>query len=195
MRERDVYAIIALMGFLKGPFLFFWDIAKIVIISLAIIVPIRYFIIQPFFVRGASMSPSFESGDYLIINEIGYRIYEPQRGDVIVFQPPKANKRQFYIKRIIALPGETVKVENGKVWVGENEESLKELNEEYIEVTTPGDMVVALSEDEFFVLGDNRKASSDSRFWGALPRRNIIGRAWVRAWPISEFESVKRPDY
>ena len=81
------------------------------------------------------------------------------------------------------------------MWVGENEESLKELNEEYIEVTTPGDMVVALSEDEFFVLGDNRKASSDSRFWGALPRRNIVGRAWIRAWPISEFESVERPDY
>lgn len=181
------------MGFLKGPFLFFWDIVKIVIISLAIIVPIRYFIMQPFFVRGASMHPTFESGDYLIINEIGYRFGEPKRGDVIVFRPPQNNTKQFYIKRIIGLPGEAVKVEAGKVWVGASEESLAELKEEYIAETTPGNANIELGNEEYFVLGDNRNASSDSRSWGPLTRKNIIGKAWIRAWPVSDFELVRNP--
>lgn len=184
-----------LMGFLKRPFLFFWDIAKIVIISLAIIVPIRYFIMQPFFVRGASMHPTFESGDYLIINEIGYRFFEPKRGDVVVFRPPQDTTRQFYIKRIIGLPGEIAKVEGGKVWMGKDEGSLEELQEDYIDGITPGSNSVTLGDGEYFVLGDNRNASSDSRSWGALPRSNIIGKAWLRAWPISEFEAIKGPSY
>ncbi|MFY9457424.1 MAG: signal peptidase I [Candidatus Spechtbacterales bacterium] len=180
---------------MKGPFLFFWDIAKIVIISLAIIVPIRYFIMQPFFVRGASMHPTFESGDYLIINEIGYRFSAPQRGDVVVFRPPQDNTRQFYIKRIIGLPGETVKVEGGKILVGKDENSFGELAEEYIKELTPGSKTVKLGNEEYFVLGDNRNSSSDSRVWGALKREAIIGRAWIRAWPIGEFGLVKGPNY
>jgi len=182
------------MGFFKGPLLFFWDIAKIVIISLAIIVPIRYFIIQPFFVRGASMHPAFESGDYLVINEIGYRISDPKRGDVIVFRPP-GNSSQFYIKRIVGLPGEVVKVEDGKVWVGETEATLGVLHERYIEGRTPGKANVQLGEDEYFVLGDNRNASSDSRNWGALKAGRIIGRAWIKAWPPGEFTVIKGPVY
>ena len=183
------------MGFLKKPVLFFWDIAKIVIISLAIIVPIRYFIMQPFFVRGASMHPTFESGDYLVINEIGYRISDPKRGDVVVFRPPQDNTRQFYIKRIIGLPGESVKVEEGKVFVGKDESSLSEIQENYIDGLTLGNKSIALGEDEYFVLGDNRNASSDSRSWGALPKENIVGRAWIKAWPVPKFEVVKRPSY
>ena len=129
------------------------------------------------------MHPSFESGDYLIINEIGYRIGEPQRGDVIVFRPPN-NSGQFYIKRIIGLPGEVVKIGDGKVWFGNDEESLKQINENYIEKGTLGNTIVKLAKDEYFVLGDNRKASSDSRNWGALKRGSIVGKAWIRAWPM-----------
>jgi len=182
------------VSFLKGPFLFLWEILKIILISLAIIVPIRYFIMQPFFVRGASMHPTFESGDYLVINEVGYRIDDPERGDVIVFKPPQ-NEGQFYIKRIVGLPGETVSVKDGSVYVGKDLFSLELLEEGYIEGSTPGNKTIQLSYNEYFVLGDNRNASSDSRNWGALPRGNIIGKAWIRAWPVGEFNIVSRPEY
>lgn len=182
------------MNLFRGMFSFVWQIAKIVIISLAIIVPIRYFLIQPFFVRGASMHPSFESGDYLIVNEIGYRIGDPKRGDVIVFRPP-GDIKQFYIKRVIGLPGEVVKVAEGKVWVGTSDEELVELSEKYINSLTSGITHVALDTDEYFVLGDNRNASSDSRSFGPLPREHIIGKAMLRAWPVSDFIIVNRPSY
>lgn len=188
------YAILRVMRFLTGPILFFWEIAKIVIISLAIIVPIRYFVVQPFFVRGASMHPNFNQGDYLIINEIGYRLGEPKRGEVVVFRPPQ-NSGQFYIKRIIGLPGEFVKIENGKVWIGKTESSFEKVDEKYIDGLTSGSTVVKLEEDEYFALGDNRNASSDSRSWGVLPRKNIIGKAWIRAWPISQFKIIQNPIY
>jgi signal peptidase I len=182
------------MRFLSAPLLIFWEFAKIVIISLAIIVPIRYFIVQPFFVRGASMEPTFKSGDYLIINEIGYRFSDPGRGDVIVFRPPQ-NTKQFYIKRIIGLPGEMVVIEKGKVWVGLDESSLTILQEDYLDATTPGETRVILSQEEYFVLGDNRDGSSDSRSWGALGRDNIIGKAWVRAWPFGSFKVIDGISY
>ena len=182
------------MSFIKGPILFIWEILKIVIISLAIIVPIRYFVVQPFFVRGASMHPTFESGDYLVINEIGYRIAEPRRGDVIVFRPPQGNG-QFYIKRIVGLPGEAVSVRDGSVFVGQDLLSMELLDEPYISGSTPGNRTAQINDNEYFVLGDNRNASSDSRNWGPLPRENIIGKAWIRAWPIEGFNIVKRPSY
>jgi len=140
------------------------------------------------------MHPSFESGDYLIINEIGYRINEPQRGDVIVFRPPQ-NSGQFYIKRIIGLPGEVVKIEDGKVFFGKDEASLEQVEEKYIQGRTSGSTTLSLREDEYFVLGDNRSASSDSRNWGALKRANIVGKAWIRAWPVQDLEVIERPMY
>lgn len=149
---------------------------------------------QPFFVRGASMEPTFEGGDYLIINEIGYRFGAPSRGDVIVFRPPN-NESQFYIKRIIGLQGEVVKIKEGRVSVGPDRGSLKLLEEDYISETTKGEIEVVLGIDEYFVLGDNRNASSDSRSWGPLPKENIIGKAWVRAWPFDNFGIVEGPEY
>lgn len=173
---------------------FTWEILKIVIISLAIIIPIRYFLIQPFFVNGASMDPNFLDGDYLIIDEISYRFNEPQRGDVIVFRYP-LDTSQFFIKRIIGLPNEIVKVEDGKVIIFNEEVSdqgiiLDEsiyLQDSY----TPGSLEISLGGSEYFVLGDNRRASSDSRKWGSLDKRYIIGRAWVRAWPFYRAEALE----
>jgi len=166
---------------------FTWEILKIVIIALAIIIPIRYFLIQPFFVNGASMDPNFLDGDYLIIDEISYRFNEPQREDVIIFRYP-LDPSQFFIKRVIGLPNEIVKIEDGKVFIY-SEETLDEriiLDESaYLEDSyTPGNLEIALEEDEYFVLGDNRMSSSDSRKWGELDKKYIIGRAWIRAWPV-----------
>jgi len=167
---------------------FVWEILKIVIISLAIIVPIRYFLIQPFFVQGASMEPNFLDGDYLIVDEISYRLNEPQRGDVVIFKYP-LDTSQFFIKRIIGLPGETVKIEDGRVFIL-NSEGKEILNEsDYLKDSyTAGGMDVVLKENEYFVLGDNRGSSSDSRKWGILPGDLIIGRAWIRAWPFNRLD-------
>ncbi len=167
---------------------FTWEILKIVIIALAIIVPIRYFLIQPFFVNGASMDPNFLDGDYLIIDEISYRLNEPQRSDVIIFRYP-LDPSQFFIKRVIGLPGETVKIEDGKVFIYSIETSDERIildESAYLEDSyTPGNLEITLEEDEYFVLGDNRMASSDSRKWGELDEKYIIGRAWIRAWPFN----------
>ena len=166
---------------------FTWEILKIVIISLAIIIPIRYFLIQPFFVNGASMDPNFLDSDYLIIDEISYRFNEPQRGDVIIFRYP-LDPSQFFIKRIIGLPGEIVRIEDGKIFIYSQDTPDERVildESEYLEDSyTPGNLEITLEENKYFVLGDNRKASSDSRKWGALDRRYIIGRAWIRAWPV-----------
>ncbi len=140
------------------------------------------------------MFPSLNSGDYLIINEIGYRFNEPKRGEVVVFRPPQ-NSGQFYIKRVIGLPGEVVKIENGEVWLGKSEVSLEKIAEKYVDGRTLGQEIVQLKAGEYFVLGDNRNASSDSRNWGVLPRENIIGKAWIRAWPLDKFEIISNPIY
>lgn len=167
---------------------FTWEILKIVIISLAIIIPIRYFLIQPFFVKGASMDPNFYDGDYLIIDEISYRFSGPQRGDVVIFRYP-LDPSQFFIKRIIGLPGETVEIIEGEIFIyNENIPNGKIIldESEYLEDSyTPGNLKITLEEDEYFVLGDNRLASSDSRRWGELNRKYITGRAWIRAWPFN----------
>ncbi len=175
---------------------FIWEITKIVIIALLIVVPIRYFIFQPFFVRGQSMEPTFESGDYLIIDEISYRFRDPQRGEVVVFKYP-GNPSQRYIKRIIGLPGERVEIEEGKVIIY-NQKGRQILNEsEYLPpgIFTPGEIKVTLAEEEYFVLGDNREASADSRRWGPLRRKEIIGRVFLRLWPITALAKFEVPTY
>jgi signal peptidase I len=168
--------------------IFAWETIKIIIISLAIIIPVRYYLVQPFFVRGASMTPNFDNGQYLVINEISYRFEEPQREEVIVFKYP-SDPSQYYIKRIIGLPGETVEIKDGQVIIYNQEfpqgRILDESSYLAARTITWGEVKVELSEEEYFVLGDNRQASSDSRRWGALPREYIIGRVWLRAWPFN----------
>lgn len=167
---------------------FFWELIKVFLVAIVIIVPIRYFLIQPFFVRGASMEPNFEDGEYLIIDELSYHFREPRRGEVIVFRYPQ-NQSQFFIKRIIGLPGDTVSIQGGQVQV-QNEQYKQPVfldESPYLDgsVRTGGQVTYQLGDEEYFVLGDNRPASSDSRNWGKLDKELIIGRAWVRAFPFN----------
>src|SRR3990167_8352717 len=129
-----------------------WEIIEVALIAIAAVLVIRYFLIQPFLVSGASMDPNFHSGDYLLIDEISYRFREPQRGEVIVFHYPN-NESVYYIKRIIGLPGEEVEIKNEKT---------------------------TISGGKYYVLGDNRNFSFDSRSWGALEENEIIGLVRLR---------------
>lgn len=186
-------------GFLDSSIaLFIWDLVKILVLALVIIVPFRMFIAEPFVVSGSSMLPNFHNNDYLIIDRISYRTGEPQRGDVIVLKYPRDN-RQYFIKRIIGLPGERVKIQQGYVLVynQQNPDGLR-LNEPYLssQAETIGRSdTVTLGEGQYFVLGDNRTGSSDSRVWGVLPRENIVGRAWLRVFPVGSFGTVSRHAY
>ncbi len=176
---------------------FIWETIKIIVISLAIIVPIRYYLVQPFFVKGASMEANFHDGDYLLIDEISYRLNEPHRGDVIVFRYPK-DPSEFFIKRVIGLPNETVEIKNDKVTVYNSEfpKGLT-LKEDYLSPNqqTLGNHFVKLGENEFFVLGDNRLQSSDSRSWGTLAKNFITGRVAIRLWPFSNITKIPSVNY
>lgn len=141
-----------------------WEYVKLALIAILIIMPIRLWVAQPFIVSGASMEPTFETGDYLIIDEISYRFQNPQKDDVIVFRYP-LDTSKFFIKRIEGLPGEKVEY-NGKE--------------------------IILRDNEYFVLGDNTFASSDSRMWGPINKKLIIGRALIRLWPINKLEVLPR---
>lgn len=163
-----------------------FEIVKFTVIALIIVVPLRMFVAQPFVVSGESMVPTFEHGDYLIIDEISYRFNEPERGDVVVFKYPLQPDR-FFIKRVIGLPHETIQIRAGEITII-NEEFPEgfTLTEDYLDVTTEGAVNTELGNDEYFVMGDNRDASSDSRFWGALPKDFIVGRALVRLLPFKD---------
>jgi signal peptidase I len=169
----------------KAPSTFFSELFRFALITLFIVLPIRIYIAQPFIVSGSSMDPTFENGEYLIVDELSYRLDEPERGDVIIFRYPK-DTTKFFIKRIIGLPGETVVV-NGKSVIVKNEANPEglELDESYLSHETYSNIRVALDEDEYFVMGDNRPASSDSRIWGPLSRDLIVGRAFLRLLPVT----------
>lgn len=176
---------------------FIWETIKVVVISLAIILPIRYYLVQPFFVKGASMEPSFEDGDYLLIDEISYRFNEPIRGDVIVFRYPE-DRGQFFIKRIIGLPGETIEIKDNKVIIyNADDPDGSVLSENYLDSDqeTLGNMLTRLDDNEYFVLGDNRLASSDSRRWGPVNETLITGKAFLRAWPFTKFDKIEGINY
>ena len=173
------------------------EIIKVILISLAIIVPVRYFLIQPFYVKGASMEPNFFDHEYLIINEIGYRFNSPERGDIVVFKYPR-DPSQYFIKRIIGLPNETLEIKDGKITVfnGDNRDGLL-LKENYLEedVKTFGDRTISLGVEEYFIMGDNRLASFDSRSFGPIKRESIVGKVWFRGWPFNKLKIFETPEY
>lgn len=152
----------------------------------------RFFIAEPFVVRGESMEPSFYEGDYLWIEKITPRLGILRRGEVIVFRAPD-NPFSIYIKRIIGLPGERVRIKGGHIYISRDRE-IYELEEPYLRSLTEGSADVTLGEDEFFVLGDNRPASEDSRMFGPIKKRAIVGRVWIKLFPWSEKGVVKIPE-
>jgi len=173
----------------KNLIIFVWEIFKVVVISLAIIIPVRYFLIQPFYVKGASMEPNFYDHEYLIIDEISYRLGEPARGHVVVFRYP-FDRSQYFIKRVIGLPGETIKIKEGKVYIYNQEQPEgAALVEDYLlpAMRTLGEVEVTLGQDEYYFLGDNRTSSLDSRAFGVVRRQDIIGRTLLRGWPVGRF--------
>src|SRR3989338_7579978 len=174
---------------------FVGEIFHIVIISLAIIVPIRYFLIQPFYVKGASMEPNFYDHEYLIIDELSYRFREPARGDVVVFRYPR-DPSQFFIKRVIGLPGETVDLKDGIIVVrNDAHPDGFRLDEPYLNEVTAGRKNVTLGEGQYFIMGDNRDESLDSRGFGPIHREAIIGRVWFRGLPVSRLGLLETPFY
>ncbi|MEA3398320.1 MAG: signal peptidase I [Patescibacteria group bacterium] len=184
---------------LKNFFIFTFELIKIVVISLVIIIPVRYFLIQPFYVKGASMEPNFYDHEYLIIDEISYRFNEPKRGDIVVFRYPR-NPQEYFIKRMIALPGESVQIKDGQVIIfnSENSDSIV-LEEAYLaeDLKTYGlsENKVELGSNEFFVLGDNRNSSKDSRSFGPVNRSYIIGKVLLRGWPFDRIKLFESFEY
>lgn len=184
---------------------FILEIIKVFLLAFIIIFPIRVFLFQPFFVQGASMEPNFENNQYLIVNEFGYKktvanidgttlftinpFKEIQRQMVVVFRYPK-NPSQFFIKRVIGLPGEKIQIKNNKITIfnSENPDGIVLDEGAYLSpnIITSGDFVITLKDDQYFVLGDNRGASSDSRSWGPVPEEDVVGRVLLRAWPLNQ---------
>lgn len=174
-----------------GFFSFLKEISGIILMSLVIVVPIRLFLIQPFIVKGASMEPNFHGGEYLIVNEIGWKMSGAERGEVIIFKNPR-DEKDYYIKRVIGLPGERVIIKGGQVTIKNDEnpngfvlDESKYLPEGRL---TRGNQDKVLAEDEYFVMGDNRYNSSDSRSWGELKQDLVVGKTWIRAFPLKNFE-------
>lgn len=184
---------------IKNFFTFVFELIKIVVISLAIIIPVRYYLIQPFYVKGASMEPNFFDKEYLIIDEISYRFNEPKRGDVIVFRYPK-DPQEYFIKRVIGLPGEQVQIKDDKIIIynKENPDGFY-LDEKYLDpnIKTHGltEDKLDLSGNEFYVLGDNRNQSKDSRSFGPVDKSFIIGRVMFRGWPFNRVAVFETPQY
>lgn len=182
---------------MKNFFLFIFELVKIIVISLVIIIPIRCFLIQPFIVKGASMEPNFHDSEYLIINEITYRFKTAQRGDIIVFRYPQ-DPQEYFIKRVIGLPGEKIKFSDGDVYISKDGNEWTKLDENYLDASVKtfanSDQPVDIGQDEYFVMGDNRNSSKDSRSFGVVNKSFIVGKVMLRGFPlnrVSVFDTVQ----
>lgn len=166
-----------------------------VVVTILLAFLIRFFVLQPFVVEGSSMEPNFHNNQYIIIDKLTYRFREPKRGEVIVFHPP-TEPSQNYIKRIIGLPGETIAISNGDVFVNG-----KKLDENYLgnqnhktdQFATKEPVI--LGQEEYFVMGDNRGHSSDSREWGKLKKSEFEGRTWFIMFPLRDMSLIRKPTY
>lgn len=165
----------------------FWkEIIKFTFIALVIVVPFRLYVAQPFIVSGASMDPTFADGEYLVVDQISKQIGAPDRESVVIFRYPK-DPSKFFIKRIIGLPGETVKIDDGVTTiVNKIHPDGFILDESYVanENKKHDTLTITLGEKEYFVLGDNRRGSLDSRAWGPVPERLIVGQPFIRILPL-----------
>ncbi len=172
---------------------FFLDILQVVVFAVAIFLFVYLLLLQPHKIKGSSMTPNFLDGEFLLTDKITYRFNEPMRGDVVVFKAPPDDRDEF-IKRIIGLPGDSILVKEGKVYL--NSELLNETYLESTVYTGPGRFLsentsVKVPTGAYFVLGDNRPYSSDSRAWGFVDKSKITGRAWLIYWPVAKAGLVK----
>ena len=173
------------------------DFLQVVVFAVSIFLFVYLLILQPHKIKGRSMEPNFLNGEFLLTDKISYRFNEPKRGDVIVFRAPPDYKDEF-IKRIIGLPGETVIVKNGHVYINNTK-----LSEPYLpeNTYTPAgtyateDNPVIVEEGKYFVMGDNRKHSLDSRSFGPIRKEKITGKAWFVYWPPSKVGTVENVIY
>jgi signal peptidase I len=163
-----------------------WFFAKYAIAAFIIVLPIRFFIAQPFLVDGNSMVPTFQDGDYLVIDKLSYDVHPPQRGDIVIVSYP-FDPSIFLIKRVVGLPGETISYSDNTTTILSPDGTVTTLQEPYIVPSkkAQANSITTLADDEYFVLGDNREQSSDSREWGPLQKRFIVGRAFMRLFPLT----------
>lgn len=154
------------------------EFVETLLLTLLIYVLVRSFLFENYRVVGRSMDPTLENDQYLAVNKLGYRLHEPQRGDIVVFHDPRNDDRKL-IKRVIGLPGEVLEIDNGQVFIDS-----RLLDEPYIQTSARYSYpVTSIPDGHYFVLGDNRNNSSDSHNWGTLSGTNIVGKAWVSYWP------------
>ncbi len=180
----------------------FLDLAETLTIGASFFLIVYLFFMQPHQVNGRSMYPTFNSGDYLLTNKIVYRTGEPQRGDIVVFHAPEEASCPTgtgcdFIKRILAVPGDTIALHDNAYYV--NGEALAETYIPSDFKTLPGKFIegrtVTMGPNEYFVSGDNREYSSDSRVWGPIGKEDIVGKAFLRYWPTSEFGWIESAEY
>lgn len=176
---------------------FFLDILEVVVFAIGIFFFVYLLIMRPHKIKGQSMHPNFPDGEYLLTEKVTYYLRSPERGDVVVFTPPISDTDEF-IKRVIGLPGEKIAVNNGRVYIND-----KVLEEPYLAnnlrtenggfLQNGGEFIVP--EEEYFVMGDNRPHSSDSRSWGPITKKSISGRAWIIYWPPNLAGVTIKPKY
>lgn len=174
-----------------------WEMSKVLAFALITVLVVRTYLFKPFSVLGASMEPNFENKQYLIVDELTFRFQAPKRGEVIVFRPPN-NPKDFYLKRIIGLPGERIKIEEGKVTIfNSSHPDGVVLDEAYLpdDLVTLGVENMTVPDNHYFVMGDNRPNSLDSRRFGTIDKSAIIGRAWIRGLPFSKAGFISIPNF
>lgn len=165
-----------------------FELTKWLIVGLVVLTLIHFYIATILVVDGLSMEPNFHSGQVIIANRFQYLFGQPQRGEAVVLRFPGDPEHTKYIKRIIGLPGEKIEIKGGLTYING-----QKLNESYLPagtLTLP-DSVRKLGPEDYFLMGDNRPDSSDSRIWGVCPKRDLIGKAWFIIWPFQFFGSVK----
>ncbi|MFA5791874.1 MAG: signal peptidase I [Candidatus Paceibacterota bacterium] len=166
----------------------FWELVRFALIALIVVIPIRVFVAEPFVVSGSSMVPTFENGNYLIIDKLSYKLSTPKRDDVVVFRYP-GDTTKFFIKRIIGLPNETVDITDSEITIiNESHKDGLKLDQPFVKNPGNNNTHLELKKDEYFVMGDNRNASSDSRYWGAVKKNLLVGKAFLRLLPMSKID-------
>jgi len=181
---------------IKNSLSFVLEVLKIVVVALVIVLPIRFFLFQPFLVHGSSMEPNLYNGDYLIVDEVSYRFRDPQRGEIVVFDY-SSEPLQRFIKRVIGLPEEKLTFQGNQIIIETitGEEIILDESSYLLGESLISNFSIALGPEQYFVLGDNRDFSFDSRNWGPVSEEKMVGRAWIRLWPFPEGGLISLPNY